>query len=110
VIKAEIKDDLAKFRIPENKEIMLYRIVQELVNNTIKHARASSISLNLNKFDHKILVRYADNGSGFDTDKTKAEKTLGLKSIEDRINFLGGELTIESSKGKGSSFEFDFPL
>jgi signal transduction histidine kinase len=110
VIKAEIKDDLAEFRISENKEIMLYRIVQELVNNTIKHAGASSISLNLIKYDHKILVRYADNGSGFNPDKIKAEKTMGIKSIEDRISFLGGELTIESAPGKGSTFEFDFPF
>jgi len=110
VITAEIKTELTDERFTENKEIMLYRIVQEMANNTIKHAGASNISLNINRFDHKILVNFADNGSGFDPKKVKAETSLGLKSIEDRVNFLGGELSNESVPGKGASFSFDFPI
>jgi len=109
-ISAKMTNEIGGERFSENKEIMLYRIIQELVNNTIKHAGANSISLSLNKSDGHILVNYADNGKGFDQGKAKEVKSMGLKNIHDRVKFLGGELSIESSIGKGSSFIFEFPI
>lgn len=80
----------------------IYRIIQELVNNTLKHAQCSSIRLELTNIDDSLNLIYEDNGVGFK--KEEIQYGLGLKNIENRIQKLGGDLTIDSKVGKGSTF------
>lgn len=96
----EIEENLA--RLPENNEIMLYRIVQELVNNTLKHAEASFISLHIGTIDGKLEIRYSDDGKGFIVENMLESQSIGLKSIQSRVSFLNGFLEIQSSPGKGT--------
>jgi len=97
-------------RLAENTEIMLYRIVQEMVNNTLKHAAASEISLDIVVLPHQLTIDYSDNGKGFDIAKTLAKKTIGLTSIQSRVNFLNGTLDVQSKKGQGTNYQIIIPI
>jgi PAS domain S-box-containing protein len=79
----------------------LYRVAQEAMNNAVKHARADRIDLRLRCSDGLLRLEVADNGVGFDPDRTYPGH-LGLKSMRERVVQLGGELTIESASGEGA--------
>ena len=99
-------------RLPENKEIMLYRIVQEIVNNTLKHAQAKDISLKISITPGKLIINYSDNGKGFDAEKIllSEEGAFGLKSLQSRVGFLNGSMDIESSPGQGTRYFIEVPV
>ena len=80
----------------------MYRIIQELVNNTLKHAHCNRVNLELTQVRNSLTLIYEDNGVGFN--RTEIKSGIGLKNIENRVQKLDGELTIDSSKGKGSTF------
>ena len=99
-----------KDRLPENTEIMLYRIIQEMVNNTLKHARASNITLDIDiQLDH-LSLKYSDDGQGFDLEQRLRQKTMGLTGLQSRVKFLGGELMIQTAPGKGVLIKFEVPV
>ncbi len=97
-------------RLSENKEIMLYRIVQELVNNTLKHAEAGKIELRISVLPGMLDITYTDDGNGFDVSEKLESGSIGLKSIQSRINFLNGQMVIESKPGQGVKFTFQIPV
>jgi signal transduction histidine kinase len=99
-----------KDRLDENKEIMIYRIVQELVNNTLKHAGANVIDLTIVHEDGELSLSYHDNGKGFDVEKMLDLKTMGLHSIQSRVEFLNGTIKIDSVKGNGTVFLICIPV
>jgi len=90
----------------------VFRIVQELVNNTLKHADARSVSLFCWLRNDEIVLEYTDDGKGFDLvgiQSESAKKSYGLKSIIDRAKSLRGELSFESRPGEGVYFRFSAP-
>jgi len=97
-------------RLDENKEIMIYRIIQEIVNNTIKHADANKIDLTIIVDAEEINISYADNGKGFNVSEELGNKTLGLQSIWSRVKFLNGRIKIDSDKNSGTVYRICFPL
>ena len=93
-----------------NKETQLfvYRIIQELVNNAIKHANASQIIIQfVEDFNYSITVE--DDGKGFDVNDLKPTQSAGLHNIQSRVEFLKGTLNIHSELNLGTSIEFQFP-
>jgi len=100
----------ARERLPENKEIMIYRIVQELVNNTLKHANAKKIQLKINVMPAKLDIYFSDDGKGFDVDKMLEQKSIGLQSIFSRVKFLDGTVSIDSGADKGTVFTMQIPI
>jgi signal transduction histidine kinase/ligand-binding sensor domain-containing protein len=86
--------------------ITIFRIVQELINNTLKHARATEIRIHINEFEEEINVMYEDNGIGMVGSRFPG---LGLHSIESRVRSLNGRMTWESNH-KGTFYNFDIPL
>ncbi|MBM3437169.1 MAG: hypothetical protein FJY07_13250, partial [Bacteroidetes bacterium] len=96
-------------RLPENAEIMLYRIIQELINNTVKHAEAKNIALNF-LFDSHLKILYSDDGKGFNVFEVIEEGSFGLKSIISRVGFLEGDATLESKPGMGFTAFINVPL
>ncbi len=96
-------------RLAENKEIMLYRIVQEMVNNTLKHARASNITLQIRVNNGILDLIYSDNGKGFDFREKSEAATLGLQSIQSRVNFLNGKIDFISKPGEGPKYILQIP-
>lgn len=95
-------------RVDEVTELGLYRIAQELINNTLKHASAEKITLQLIKRDHHILMMYEDNGLGFKLDEIS--KGIGLMNIENRAKALGGEVMIDSQPDKGMTATIEIPI
>ncbi|MFY0629806.1 MAG: hypothetical protein JXR05_05455 [Flavobacteriaceae bacterium] len=88
------------------EELNLFRIIQECLSNIIKHANAQSAKIQLEKKQHEIIMTLQDNGVGFDFSKNFNNlKSLGLKTIKDRVKFLNGILNVESFQGKGSTFK-----
>ena len=98
-------------RFDEIKEITAYRLLTELINNTIKHANANNINIKIMKVDNMLNLSYTDNGIGFDYEKMiKANKGLGLSNIESRVNSTGGILKYISKPGKGVNVTINLPL
>jgi signal transduction histidine kinase/ligand-binding sensor domain-containing protein len=86
--------------------ITIFRILQELLNNTLKHARASEIRIHINEFDDEINIMYEDNGIGMIGSRFTG---LGLHSIESRVRSLNGRMSWESNH-KGTFYNFDIPF
>jgi len=95
----EIKYDNSD--LSSEEELHLFRIVQELFNNTAKHSEAKKIELDLQTVENKVSLRYKDNGKGFDMEKSKSKKGLGMSGIENRAIILNGNLNVVSEPGKG---------
>ena len=86
----------------------IYRIIQELVNNTLKHSHASKITLELNQIKDHLSLIYYDNGVGFN--KEDIEPGMGLKNLESRVDNLDGSITIDSQPNKGTTTIIDVPV
>ena len=98
-------------RVEEEIEITVYRVIIELINNTLKHAKASKITIGLNENDNKIFFEYADNGVGYKLDELlKKSKGMGLFNIKSRIESLNGEISFNSVPSKETQFKFSIPL
>ena len=95
--------------LDENVKHNCYRIIQELANNAVKHAEASELTIGIILDDEGGMLRVEDNGKGFNTNET-VDNGLGLKNSNHRIKALNGELTLESTLGKGSIFQIQFPI
>jgi len=88
---------------PKEKEIYLYRIVQECFNNIMKHSGATAAKINIKKEGNKVTITIQDNGTGFNFEKnSKKQKSFGLKSLEVRVAFLKGNISFDSEKNKGT--------
>ncbi len=96
--------------IPANAEIHLYRMIQEIINNAIKHSEASKLDIHLFDNNNKLVISVKDNGKGFSTEKVKADsKGLGLKNILSRIDILHGDLYLSSDPMNGTSYTIEIP-
>jgi len=104
-IRINLISDLREERFDSNVEVVLYRVVCELINNTIKHARAKKIDISLIKENDELLIEYKDDGRGFDVSKVieqPANVGMGFSNIYSRINSIKGEINIESGQKKGT--------
>ncbi|HTE26461.1 tetratricopeptide repeat-containing sensor histidine kinase [Flavitalea sp.] len=89
--------------IEQTTSITVYRIVQELLNNTMKHAAAKTAIVQVTKSDGQLSVTVEDDGKGFDTSILKRATGIGWSNIQNRVEFLKGNLDVQSSKEKGTS-------
>jgi two-component system, NarL family, sensor kinase len=97
--------------LPQDKSIHLYRIAQEIIHNTIKHAGASSLKIEIKITGTLLVLLSADNGTGFDYNLQSRENDgLGLRNLFSRTEMLAGKLFVESTPGKGTSYIFEIPL
>ena len=98
-------------RIGNVVELTLFRVIQELITNTIKHAFAKAITIDLTYFEDKISLVYEDDGKGFDPQSITANiQGMGLSSIERRIQNLAGTLVIDAKEGRGTSIIINIPI
>jgi len=107
-IKVNFTSDLPE-RFDLKKELMVYRCITELLNNTMKHAGATQISIDICARDNRLFASYTDNGKGFDPEK-KNSGGMGLSNINYRIKSFGGSLLIESAHGKGIKAAIEIPI
>lgn len=95
-------DCLPNERYNELIEITIYRVLTELINNTIKYAQANTVNIDIIKKDNLIQIHYIDDGKGFDYKKVReSSKGFGLLNIQTRIKSIGGVIKFNSSPGKG---------
>ena len=94
--------------IDVKNHLHLFRIIQELVNNSIKHGHASKIDITLEKKKNKRVLKYTDNGRGFNLENNTAKKGLGMKNIESRVEFLNGNFKMNSAIDQGVQIHLNF--
>lgn len=97
-------------RIEYNAEINLYRIIQELLTNIIKHANAREVTIQLIRSSETINLTVEDDGRGFNQAEEKKKKGMGLSNIDLRVKKLSGHWNIDSGKGKGTTVIIDIPI
>jgi PAS domain S-box-containing protein len=91
-------------------EISIFRVVQEFINNALKHSNASAISIELQHTKTNIKITLKDNGKGFDTKLIKKTNGMGLRNVESRIVPYNGEIDISSILNKGTQYKISIPL
>lgn len=98
--------------LPYSHELALYRIVQELINNSLKHARASRVTVRLEQAPPGLVLTVTDDGCGFDQTHVRqhAQGGLGLKSLAARVSLLDAALHLESGPGRGTCVRVEVPL
>ena len=95
----------------QSQAINLYRITQEIIHNTIKHAEAKELLIELRKEKDKIILATRDDGKGFNYDEKSGEaRGLGLQNLLRRTEIIGGKMFFESQKGKGTTYIFEIPI
>jgi PAS domain S-box-containing protein len=100
--------------IKDEIKAILYRNVKELIHNSVKHANAKTITIRLKNSQNRLYIGFRDDGIGFDAANYKSKKSpndgFGLFDIKEKLNYLGGHLTIESTASLGTSVTMEVPL
>jgi signal transduction histidine kinase len=101
-----------KQRFDKKIELTIYRLIQELVNNALKHADAKEISLRLTTENNKIIFTFTDDGKGFDFENTRKDPKsgLGMRNMESRLSVIDGTLDIKSQIGNGTKTIIEIPI
>ncbi len=104
-IQLDLISNFKNCRFEERVELAIFRIIQELVSNALKHSKATMINVILDIFEDKLFLEVHDNGIGFDINKVEEDKKkgIGLTGLKQRVITLDGKLAIKSNKDKGSS-------
>lgn len=93
------------------RDIHIFRIVQEIIHNTLKHAAATRLEIGFSEDEKELLVLVEDNGRGFEVEKSRRNsRGLGLKSLEIRTDIIGGTISIHSAAGRGTRYYIRIPL
>ncbi|MBX2952526.1 MAG: sensor histidine kinase [Leadbetterella sp.] len=110
--KVKISLDVANLdeRLPQLTETVLYRVLQELIGNVIKHSEASSVQIQLIRHDYELIMVIEDDGKGFDTSQMANFKGIGLKNIISRIDFLHGKVNFDSNPHRGTTVIVEVPV
>jgi len=99
------------FELSKEKEINIYRIFQEVIHNTIKHAAAKTLVIQLKRQEDFLLLNFQDDGIGFNyEEKSKNGTGLGLLNLQSRAEVLNAKFISESEKDKGTQYFFEIPL
>jgi signal transduction histidine kinase len=114
-VQVEVTCNEANRRIDPKLELSLYRVVQELLNNTLKHAKADKITIDTQFGSHQLIMKYKDNGVGFDYEKLiqsaeAGSKGIGLINLQSRVNLLNGTFSYNSVQNIGTEVEISVPI
>ncbi|PZD79627.1 sensor histidine kinase [Mesonia sp. K7] len=108
-LQIHVQDYLQDERIENQLEITLFRMIQELLANAIKHAQAHEINISLTHHENSLNIIVEDNGVGFTTNKNLKRNGIGLSTIDKRVEHLGGTLEIDSYPRRGTSIIINIP-
>jgi signal transduction histidine kinase len=93
--------------LPDEYKIYIYRLVQEALNNAVRHSGARNAKVLVERLAESIVVRVTDDGRGFDPVRSRG---MGILGMEERVKRLGGTLRVESQPGKGATVTADLPI
>ncbi|WP_319501321.1 histidine kinase [uncultured Draconibacterium sp.] len=101
-----------EIKLDPNMELNVYRICNELINNTLKHADASKLHIDIQQIKKTVVILYRDNGKGFNPEliRTSDEEKMGLRNIINRIESFGGKYEINTGEGKGVEIKLSFMI
>jgi two-component system NarL family sensor kinase len=110
--KVKVSLDIANLdeRLPQLTETVLYRVLQELIGNIIKHSEAASVQIQLVRHTNELVMMIEDDGKGFDTSQMANFKGIGLKNIISRVDFLNGKVNFDSNPNRGTTVIVEVPL
>ncbi|WP_298550795.1 sensor histidine kinase [uncultured Algibacter sp.] len=110
-ITVDVIDHGLENRLENSLELTIFRIIQELITNVIKHADANEATIHLTNHDETLNIMIEDNGKGFNPSQiTTKNKGMGISSIDKRVEHLNGTMTIESEHTKGTTIIIDIPI
>lgn len=105
----DFKYDLKNIELNDDYQINIYRIVRELLTNSVKHSNCTLINISIKNINDFLIVKYSDNGDKIDQPDTG--KSMGQTNIKNRINLLKGKIILFSEKfDEGANYEFHFPI
>jgi signal transduction histidine kinase len=97
-------------RLENSLELAIFRMIQELLTNAVKHAQATEITISLTQHENNLNIIIEDNGKGFNSNNRNKNEGMGLTHIEKKTEQLGGNFSIDSTEGRGTSILIDLPL
>ena len=109
-VKIEVVDFGLDKRLENSLEITIFRIIQELLTNIMKHAEAKNATINISLYDKNLNIIIEDDGKGFDLKKVNLKNGMGISSIKTRVEHLKGTFEVDATIGKGSSIIIDIPI
>jgi len=113
-VKIKLTDTTDAYQLSTRTQVVLYRCIVELINNVIKHAKANKITVNFELNKESYIIKFIDDGIGFDLDDAKekavSEKKFGLFSLIERMDYIGGNMQINSKRRKGTIVDIKVPI
>jgi two-component system sensor histidine kinase DegS len=101
-------------RLPSHAEVTVFRVIQSLLNNVREHANATHVEVSLDLSSDGLAARVEDDGSGFDVPEAMAaarqRKTMGMITVIEQVEMLGGEIKFDSSVGRGTAVDLKLPI
>ncbi len=95
--------------LEDARSLNVYRIIQEIFMNIVKHAEANIVEVMIQEVDNNLIVAIEDDGIGFESEDSGVSEGIGLRNIKSRLNYLGGKYTLNTSPGNGTAFKFEIP-
>ncbi|WP_299113805.1 sensor histidine kinase [uncultured Winogradskyella sp.] len=102
--KIDIEYNVEELLLSQTNQLHVFRILQELINNSIRHGKANELVIYMEQDADGFMIRYQDNGIGFKMSEVESKPGIGIQNIKSRVKILNGVLNVESSSGKGSQF------
>lgn len=109
-VDASLEITGAEGRMESYLEVMIFRALQEMLGNALKHGQATRIKVLVFKDDHLFRMSVEDNGSGFDPSVLATSEGLGLKMIKERVDMLGGKMVVDSRASQGARITIEIPV
>lgn len=106
--KIDFYNESSDFYLTDEHGLIIFRVIQEILNNITKHAKASRISMTFNDENSGQFILIKDDGCGFDMNNLKSSG-IGLKNIKDRVQIIGGHIDIQSEMNKGTQIKISLP-
>lgn len=91
-------------------QLHIYRMIQEMINNAIKHADATELNIDINLADDRLILEVSDNGKGFNLEHAINNPGLGIKNIFSRAQMLNGNMYLDCEPGKGTTYKIEIPI
>lgn len=108
-INATLKTLGEPFNLSDEKEVILFRILQEFSNNTLKYSKAKNLTISINYTNNQLELFAEDDGVGFDLNDTSKQKGIGLLNMKSRVKLIGGEIELKSSEENGTKLYISCP-
>lgn len=109
-IKGILKIEGVPFNLNHEQELLIYRMIQEAMQNIVKHAKATQVLIAFSFTEKDLTIRIEDNGTGFDIEAARQKESIGFKNIYNRAEILKGAINISSQNGQGTKIYVKIPF